>query len=150
MLVRRLLLAAAPAFLGALVFAGSAEACSCAPVAPREALQRADAAIVGRLVAIVPRGGLRADYRYRVQRVYRGAGRIRPGRVIAVRSASRSSACALPRRIGRSYGLFLIWGEGRWTGGICGVVAPRRLRAAARRGPARRLRSLGSIGGCGL
>jgi hypothetical protein len=149
MLVRRLLLAAAPAFLGALVFAGSAEACSCAPIAPREALERADAAIVGRLVAIVPRGDLRADYRYKVQRVYRGGGRIKRGRVIAVRSASRPSACALPRRIGRSYGLFLVWGEGRWTGGVCGVVEPRRLRAAAGRSTAARPRSSGSPGGCG-
>jgi hypothetical protein len=147
--VRRLLLAAAPAFLGALVFAGNAAACSCAPMAPREALRRSDAAIVGRLVAIVPRGTLHADYRYEVERVFRGGGRIRRGQVLAVRSASRPAACALPRRTGRSYGLFLIWGEGRWTGGICGVVEPRRLRAAARRPSAVRPRSSGSLGGCG-
>jgi hypothetical protein len=137
--------------LWGLSTAGSAAACSCAPLAPRDALRQADAAIVGRLVAVVPRGGLRADYRYEVRRVYRGGERIGRGEVISVRSARSPSACALPRRLGRSYGLFLSWGEGRWSGGLCGVVDPRRLRSASRRALAWHPRPSppGPAGGCG-
>ncbi len=88
-------------------------------------MQRADAAIVGKLVKVVPRGRIRADYRYRVQRVYkRGAG-LRRGRVVSVRSARQSAACGLPHGTGRRYGLMLIRSEGRWTGGLCGVFRPR-------------------------
>lgn len=142
--MRRLSLAAAIVVLGALVFSAGARACSCAQMTPAEAMRQADAAIVGRLVNVVPRGRVQADYRYRVQRVYKGGGEIREGRVISVRSASASSACGLPSRTGRSYGLLLNEAsagprEGAergaapghaWTGGLCGVVAPRKLRSA--------------------
>ena len=106
-------------------------ACSCAPQAPVESLRGSDAAIVGRLVKVIPHGALHAVYRYRVRHVYKGAGQIDAGRVLNVRSARRSAACALPRRTGRNYGLFLTHVHGRWFGGICGVVGPRRLRHAA-------------------
>jgi hypothetical protein len=122
--------------LGALAFAGSAQACSCAPPAPREALQQADAALVGRLVKVVPRSPSRADYRYRVERVYRGGGEIGGGDVISVRSARSAAACALPRRLDRRYGLFLIRRLGHWTAGACSTIAPRRLWLAAERGGA--------------
>jgi hypothetical protein len=36
-------------------------------------MQAADAAIAGRLLKVVPRNHQRAVYRYRVQRVYKGA-----------------------------------------------------------------------------
>ena len=114
-----------------MALAGSAAACSCAPQAPAESLQQSDAAIVGRLVSVTPLGRLRAEYRYGVQRVYRGAG-IESGQMLTVRSARRASACALPRRLDRRYGLFLTRGGGRWRGGICGVIGPRRLAHAAR------------------
>lgn len=123
---------AAIAVLGALAFAGSAQACSCVPRGPAKALREADAAIVARLVKVVPRSRVRADFRYRVRRVYRGAKRIARGQVVSVRSARSAAACALPHRVGRRYGLFLAWEDGRWHGGICGVIAPRRLRVAAR------------------
>jgi hypothetical protein len=116
-----------------MALAASASACSCAPQAPAESLRQSDAAIVGRLVAVAPRGPLRADYRYAVGRVYRGAG-IEAGEVLTVRSARRGAACALPRRPGRRYGLFLVRGGGRWHGGICGTIAPRRLWQAAQGG----------------
>ncbi len=118
--------------LGGLVLAGSAAACSCAPQAPAESLREADAALVGRLVAVIPRGRYRADYRYEIRRVYRGGG-LRRGRMLTVRSGRRAAACALPRRQ-RRYGLFLTWDGDHWLGGICGVVAPRRLWHAARHG----------------
>ncbi len=122
--------------LGALAFAGSAQACSCAPPAPRTALNEADAAIVGTLVKVVPRSRLRADYRYRVRRVYRGHEAIGRGDLISVSSARRAAACALPRRFDRRYGLFLIRRRGHWTAGICSMIAPRRLWLAAQRGGA--------------
>jgi tissue inhibitor of metalloproteinase len=126
---------AAVVALGALVFAGSAQACSCAPRNPVDALSRADAAIVGRLVKVVPRGSLRADYRYRVRRVYRGAKMIDRGATISVRSARHAAACGLPLRQPHAVGLFLVRDErGHWTAGICSTIAPWRLSQAARRG----------------
>jgi hypothetical protein len=116
--------------LGALAFAGSAQACSCAPAAPARALRQSDAAVVGELVKVVPRSRLWADYRYRVRRVYRVHGRIDRGETISVRSARRAAACALPRQLGRVIGLFLILREGRWSAGMCSTISPRRLRAA--------------------
>lgn len=129
---RRLPIAAAIVVLGALVFTGSAQACSCVRIAPAEAMKRADAAIVGKLVKVVPRGKVKAEYRYRVQRVYkRGAG-IRRGKTISVRSARQSSACGLPRAPGRRYGLLLARDGSRWTSGLCGVFRPRLLRSQRR------------------
>ena len=114
-----------------LACAAGAQACSCAPQAPVESLRESDGAIVGRLVKVIPHGALHAVYRYRVQHVYKGAHDIDAGRVLNVRSARRSAACALPRRTGRNYGLFIARAHGRWFGGICGVVSPGRLRHAA-------------------
>lgn len=119
-----------------LAGAGSALACSCAPAPPAESLARADAAIVGRLLSVVPRGPARAAYRYRVVRVYRGAGQVRRGSVATVLSGRGSAACGLPTGSGRNYGLFLLGERGRWASGLCGVVSPRRLWRAARRSPA--------------
>lgn len=127
----RVAIAALLAVLLGAVGAGSAAACSCAPAAPAQSLARADAAIVGRLLAVAPHGPGRAVYRYRVVRVYRGAERIHPGTVLPVLSGRDSAGCALPTRTGRSYGLFLLGQGGRWASGICGVVSPRRLWRAA-------------------
>lgn len=124
--------------LGALVFAGGAQACSCARLAPGAALQRADAAIVGELVEVVPRDRQRADYRYRVLRAFSAGGAIAVGEVISVRSARDAAACGLPMGTERRYGLFLVRDEsGRWTAGACSLVEPRQLRAAAKRAAAR-------------
>jgi hypothetical protein len=117
--------------LAALAFAASASACSCAPQSPAESLREADGAIVGRLVEVLPHGPLHAVYRYEVRHVYRGAGAIEVGRMLDVHGSRRSAACALPRRTDRNYGLFLSRRHQRWFGGICGVIAPRRLRGAA-------------------
>lgn len=122
------------ALIAVLGFAGSAHACSCAPLAPKESLREADAAIVGRLVKVVPKSPLQADYRYEVTRVYRGARIFEEGQMVSVRSARRAAACALPRRLDRRYGLFLDHSAGRWRAGICSVISPRRLWAAAQGG----------------
>jgi hypothetical protein len=119
------------AVLAALVFAGGAQACSCAPQAPAESLLESDAAVVGRLVKVVPHGKLHADYRYEVRHVYRGAESIEAGQMLTVRSGRKAAACALPRRLDHVYGLFLSLAGSRWFGGICGVIEPRRLRHAA-------------------
>jgi hypothetical protein len=117
--------------LGALIGAAGAVACSCAPQPPAESLREADGAVVGRLVKVLPHGPLHAVFRYEVRHVYKGAGSIDAGRMLDVHSARRTAACGLPRRTGRSYGLFLSRRHGHWFGGICGVIAPQRLRAAA-------------------
>jgi hypothetical protein len=118
-----------------MALAGNADACSCAPQAPAESLRESDAAIVARLVKVLPRGRLQADYRYEVLRVYRGQGKIESGQMLSVRSGRRAAACALPRRLGHRYGLFLARRRDHWFGGICGVIEPRRLRHAAESQP---------------
>jgi hypothetical protein len=115
--------------LAVLVPASAAMACSCAPQPPAESLREADGAVVGRLVKVLPHGPLHAVYRYEVSRVYKGE--IVKRRMLDVHGSRRAAACALPRRTGRSYGLFLSRRHGRWFGGICGVISPARLRFAA-------------------
>ncbi len=90
---------------------------------------------MGRLVKVVPQGHLRAVYRYRVLHVYKAGDAIRAGRMLSVHSSRRAAACALPRRTGHRYGLFLGRGRGHWFGGICGVVQPARMRHAAQHRP---------------
>jgi len=129
-----------------LVGAGSALACSCAPTAPAESLARSDAAVTARLLSVEPHGAARAVYRYRVLHVYRGREAIVPGSTLRVMSPRGSAACALPDRVDHSYGLFLLGSGGRWAGGLCGVIAPRRLWAAARKPDDRR--GSGSFASC--
>jgi hypothetical protein len=117
--------------VGIFLLPASAQACSCAPQAPADSLREADGAIVGRLVRVLPHGALHALYRYEVRHVYKGGDSIEVGRMLDVRSSRRSAACALPRRIGRTYGLFLLTRHGRWFGSICRVVSPKRMRRVA-------------------
>ena len=121
--------------VGVFLLPASAQACSCAPQAPAESLRQADGAVVGRLVKVLPHGPLHAVYRYEVLHVYKGAEAIQAGKMLDVHSSRRAAACALPRRTGRSYGLFLSQRSGRWFGGICGVISPKRLRDAAQNRP---------------
>lgn len=85
-------------------------------------MQRADAAISGRLLKVVPRNHQRAVYRYRVQRVYKSGGGIEPGKVISVNSAQGSAACGLPTGVGRRYGLLLSHSESGWASGACALL----------------------------
>ena len=135
--------------LAMLAFAASATACSCAPQAPAQSLREADGAIAGRLVKVLPHGALHAVYRYEVRHVYKGGGSIEAGKMLDVHGSRRAAACALPRRTGRSYGLFLFQRQGRWFGGICGVISPRRLRLAAANQPRVYRRAPGQGGPCG-
>jgi hypothetical protein len=121
--LRRLPIAAAIVVLGALVFAGSAQACSCARTPRKAAMRGADAAISGRLLRVIPHGRQRAAFRYRVQRVYKAAPGIRRGRVIEVQSARSPAACGLPTRTGRRYGLMLSRTEEGWSSGVCALLS---------------------------
>lgn len=129
----RVAIAAVLAVLFGLAFVDSALACSCAPLPPAEALTSSDAAIVGRLLDVTPRGPTQAKYRYEVVRVYRGRGAIERGTKLTVLSPRGSAACALPDRLGRRYGLFLLGDGGSWASGLCGVISPRRLWSVARK-----------------
>jgi hypothetical protein len=129
----RVAIAAVSVVLLGLTGAGSAQACSCAPSTPAQSLAESDAAVAARLLSVAPQGATRALYRYEVLHVYRGRGEIEPGAILRVISPRGSAACALPDGVGRSFGLFLIGAGRRWAGGLCGVVSPRRLWAAARK-----------------
>ncbi len=105
----------------------------------RKDYRRADAAIVGRLLEVRPVGSPGAetgpaDFRYRVERVYKGGRRLRRGRVATVRAERSEVACGLPSRIGRRYGLLLHRRKGRppWTANLLDAMSPRELRQAAR------------------
>jgi hypothetical protein len=87
-----------------------------------EAMERADAAIAGELVKVVPQSRRRAVFRYRVRRVYKDAEGIHVGEVLSVRSARGSAACGLPTRTGRRYGLLLSRTEKGWASGACGLL----------------------------
>lgn len=128
---RRLALAAAIVALGALVSTTGAQACSCIERTPREALRESDAAIVGRLVEVTGASPYSADYRYLVRRVYKGGKGIRGGETVSVRSGIDGAGCGLPADRERWFGLFLYRSSGHWSGGSCGLVAPRQLSAAA-------------------
>jgi hypothetical protein len=143
----RRLFAAAIVGLGLLASAGSAQACSCAPLPAGKALRQADAAFVGRLLKVAPRSAGQADFRYLVQRVYKSGRGLSRGAVVSVRGPRGGAACGLPEGRGRSYGLLLRAGEAgagvRWWSGRCGVLAPQDLRRVAK-GRAARASSLAS------
>ncbi len=117
--------------LGALLFSSGAQACSCIERTPREALREADAAIVGRLVGVVQANSYSAEYHYLVRRIYKGGKGVRAGETVTVRSGVDGASCGFPVDEERWYGLFLYRSGNRWTGGLCGIVAPRQLSAAA-------------------
>lgn len=117
--------------LGALLFSSGAQACSCLERTPRQALREADAAVVARLVKVVPEKGYSAQYHYLVRRAYKGGKSVQAGETVVVRSGINGASCGFPADKERWYGLFLDRSENRWTGGLCGLVAPRQLSAAA-------------------
>ena len=132
--------AALVALLVALVAAESAQACSCARPRPRQQLEEADGAFVGRLLAVrvvdPPAEGEPistadpTDYIYRVGRVAKGGPGLRRGRRVRVRSVRSGATCGLPRGRGQLYGLFLRRQHGRWHSSLCSVVSPADMPAA--------------------
>ena len=135
--------------LALLVLLGVAQpAAACSTILPegktvedlnRKEYRRAYAAIVGRLVEVRPVGSPGAangpaDFRYRIERVYKGGRRLRRGRVVTVRSERSEAACGLPAQTGRRYGLLLYRRRTRppWRAGLFDAMSPRELREAAR------------------
>jgi hypothetical protein len=142
-----------------LLAPGGALACSCVPQSDREKLKEADAAFVGRLVAVrevdppaegEPIGSADpVDFVYRVGRIYKGGGHgINTVRRVRVRSARNGASCGLDDRIGRLVGLFVYRQNHRWHSNSCLTTTPRKLRRAARASTASRAGSPGSAG-CG-
>jgi hypothetical protein len=118
--------------LGALLFSSGAQACSCVEMSPRAALRQADGAVSARLIRVDPVDRHGADYLYRVRRVYKKGPGLRPGEAVSVHSGINGASCGLPDDKVRWYGLFLSRREGQWSGGLCGMAAPREIAAAAR------------------
>lgn len=116
-------------------------ACSCAPGRDRDKLKAADAAFVGRLVAVrevdppaegEPIGsGDPMDYIYRVGRIYKDGPGINRGRRVRVRSVRSEATCGLPSFTGELFGLFVNRRNHRWHGNLCLTTTPRRMRRAA-------------------
>ena len=98
----------------------------------REYLERSDAAVIGRLVGVTPRGSQAATYKYRVRLVVKASPSIHPGQLLSVQSVQDSATCGLPSIRRRSYGLFLDRFRGRWTSNLCNVISPDEMRGAGR------------------
>jgi hypothetical protein len=146
---RRALARAGIAVVALVVLLGVAQpAAACSMALPegttvdelqRKDYRRAYAAILGRLIEVRPVGSPGADegpadFRYRVERVYKGGRRLRRGRVVTVRSERQETLCGLPSRIGRRYGLLLHRRRTGppWRAGLSDAMSPRELRRAAR------------------
>jgi hypothetical protein len=126
---------AAIALLAALVFAGSASACSCAKLTAKS-VKKADAAAVMRLEVVDETGGGsyeegsgRAAFTYTVGKVF--SGKLEKGDAVTIESNTSSAACGLPKREGRRYGLLLDRRRGEWRSGLCSSTTPRRLARLA-------------------
>jgi hypothetical protein len=127
----RVALAGGLCALALLVAPGSAQACSCAAIAPESKFELSDGAVIARLVSFVPREPYSADYRYRILETFKAKRRLRSGQILVIRAARDGAACGLPRAVGRRYGLFLRRSEGRWHASLCDVTSPRTMREAA-------------------
>ena len=137
----RTIAAAAAALAIALVGAETAQACSRVPARPPVAMNQADGAFVGRLLAVSVvdppepgepiSSGDPTDYIYRVGRVYNGGPGLQRGRTVRVRSVRSGATCGLPRVRGRLYGLLVTRRNRRWHSSLCSVVSPAAMRRAA-------------------
>lgn len=104
-----------------------ASACSCADGDPREAIEAADAAIVGVVrVASAQREDDEPRYRIEVEKPVKGS----VGKVVTVHSTSDSTSCGLMLEVGSRNGLLLRRHGDRWVAGLCNVMDPDRLLAA--------------------
>lgn len=135
--IRLLGAALALALLGALAFAGSASACSCAQLTPKS-VKKADAAAVMQLESVDQTGGGtyeegsgKAAFTYTVGKVYAGK-RLEKGDSVTIESNTSSAACGLPKREGRRYGLLLKRrNNGDWSSSLCSATTPKELRRLA-------------------
>lgn len=129
--MRRAIVVLAVVCGGWLAAAAPALGCSCVAIAPETRFDESDAAVIARLVEVVPRSQQVAIFRYRVTAVFKGKRRIEEGQPLSLRSANNSAACGLPQGEGRRYGLFLRRAGGRWNATLCDVTSPRTMREVA-------------------
>jgi hypothetical protein len=145
--VKRALVGGVIAVGAMLATAPSAHGCSCAPV-EKPTLRGVDAAATMRLTEVKDDANPnnRVKLVYRILRVYKGSGRynLHEGDKLRIHSG-QESACGLPRREGKRYGLPLFDSRDGLTSNLCAVLSPHELRRAAQRsGNARSANS-----GCG-
>ena len=125
-----------------LLPAASASACSCAPLT-RASYEAADAAVIARLVEVVPVGSQASRagepvgigegrFKYRVRRVFKGPDSLHRGKRFTIRSSMSGASCGLPQRRKR-YGLLLERDRRRhrWTASSCSVTSPSEMRRLA-------------------
>jgi hypothetical protein len=145
--MRGALPAAAAVLAVGLASAEGAQACSCVTRHDlRAAMEHADGAFIGRLVAVRAvnppaedepvSSADPTDYVYRVGRVFNGGPGLKRGRKVSVRSVRDGATCGLPRTRGRLYGLLAYRERRRWRSDSCNVFAPAELRGAWRAGAA--------------
>ena len=112
-----------------------AGACSCALGDPRDAVDAADAAFVGELVAREepqPRGGIissgqNVTWTFEVEQVVKGP----LGGTVEVVSPWSGASCGLEVGVGRRTGLLLHGSERRWTSSLCLQLPTRVLTRVA-------------------
>lgn len=110
-----------------------ASACSCASGDARDALARADAAIIGTVLSRTPSGEQGASFTFRIDEEVKGDF----GETVNVSSANNGAACGLEVGIGQQTGLFLSGSDSEgWSSSLCQQISPEDLREAAQPMPA--------------
>jgi hypothetical protein len=112
----------------ALVLAGDALACTCAAAPPRQQLDSADAAFVGRLVDTRPAASGESVYVFVVDNVVKGD----LERRIEVLSPASGAACGFELARDEATGILVDRRGDDWIGGLCGQMAVGELVEASR------------------
>jgi hypothetical protein len=122
------------AFLAVLAFAPVAQACSCAAADPRDRLDDAAGAFIGRLVSRdpAPQDAHSTTYHFKVDEVFKGD----IGSTVDVESSTNGASCGFEVAPGEQMGFLLERSGAQWHGGLCGQIDPEELRGAAKPLPA--------------
>ncbi len=124
-----------------LASADSAFACSCAFEDEAKRFQRSDAAVVARLVDVVPVddqpanpsspiGPAVADYHYRLLRIFKGPRRLHEGDEIVIRGNTSSAACGMPTQE-RRYAFYLHRYRRSLSTNLCSLTSRGAMKEAA-------------------
>ncbi|MGH2629535.1 MAG: hypothetical protein ACRDHI_03100 [Actinomycetota bacterium] len=121
----RLPIAMALVLLVALVPAGPASACSCAGGNPRDRLQEAGAAFIGRLLDVD--GDVQtARYTFAVDEAIKGSF----AETLTIEASGNGASCGFEVETDRPVGILLHrWRHG-WSSGLCSQIGPDELRSA--------------------